>query len=285
MPNNNPSVKHSLITSTRIWLALFALAPTLLLITASFLSHDTQHLLKLPFSLTNYQTLWNPLYLKLLMRSLFIAAICTLFCLLIGYPFSFILSRIKSKYRFLLFILIIIPFWTSSLIRSYAIMTLLKAKGLINSTLLWLGIIHQPLQLLYTNTALIIGLVYNLLPFMILPLYVNMNKLDEQLIEAARDLGANTLTLFYRIILPLTLPGIVVGIIMVFLPATTLFYIPTLLGGAKSMLLGNLIENEFLAFNNWPLGSAMSVILLVMMLAMLAFYWRSNKKITYKSMS
>lgn len=170
-----------------------------------------------------------------------------------------------------------IPFWTSSLIRTYAIMILIKAKGLLNSFLLWLGIIHHPLQLLYSTPAVIIGLIYSLLPFMILPLYSSIEKLDHSLIEAARDLGASKFRVFYKIIIPLTKPGIIGGILLVFLPAMTLFYIPDILGGAKSMLLGNLIENQFLQITNWPLGAATSTLLLVFMTLLILAFWKTIK--------
>ena len=171
----------------------------------------------------------------------------------------------------------IIPFWTSSLIRSYAIVTILKAKGILNSLFIWFGFIHQPLQLLYSGSAVIVGLVYSLLPFMILPLYANIEKLDMRLIDAARDLGATKLTVFRKVVLPLTMPGIIAGIMLVFLPAMSMFYIPDLLGGAKTLLVGNLIENQFLAARNWPMGSTVSIMLTILMGLMLLAYWRSTK--------
>lgn len=172
--------------------------------------------------------------------------------------------------------MVIIPFWTSSMIRTYAMMAILKAKGFLNALLLSLHIIHLPLLLLYTNFAVIVGLVYNLLPFMILPLYANIEKLDYRLVDAARDLGANWPTIFRRVIIPLTTPGIMAGIILVFLPAMTLFYIPDIMGGSKSMLLGNLIEDQFQFSNNWPAGSATSIILTVIMALMLMIYRRKQ---------
>ena len=174
-------------------------------------------------------------------------------------------------------VLIIIPFWTSALTRTYALMAIFKLKGLLNTSLLYLGIIHDPLQILFTNTAVLIGNVYNLLPFMILPLYANIEKLDPLLIDAARDLGANRFQLFTKIILPLTMPGIIAGILLVFLPAMTLFYVSTLLGDSKQLLLGNLIQNQFLSMHDWPGGSATSIVLTVLMLLLLLFYRRRFK--------
>jgi spermidine/putrescine transport system permease protein len=156
-------------------------------------------------------------------------------------------------------------------------MALLKAKGILNQFLMLIGIIHTPLQLLYSDAAVFIGLVYDLLPFMILPLYANIEKLDHTLVDAARDLGASKTIIFFRVILPLTMPGIIAGIILVFLPAMTLFFVPVMLGGAKSLLLGNLIQNQFLTLNDWPMGAATSVCLLLIMGILLAIYWRYSK--------
>jgi spermidine/putrescine transport system permease protein len=275
--NNQRHFKRFSITLIWIWLILFALLPILLIIIASLLHRDSQTLVSLPFTFANYRRLFNTAYLHIFWQSIEIAGLSTMLCLLIAYPFTYIIAQIKSRYKSILLLLVIIPFWTSSLIRTYAIMAILKSKGLLNSTLLALGIIHQPLQILYSNTAVFIGLVYDLLPFMILPLYANIEKLDHTLIDAARDLGANKITIFFRIILPLTLPGILAGVILVFLPAMTLFFVPVMLGGAKSLLLGNLIQNQFLTLNDWPMGAATSVVLIVIMAILLNIYWRNSK--------
>ena len=155
--------------------------------------------------------------------------------------------------------------------------TMLKPKGIINSILMNVGLIDKPLPLLFSDTAVVIGLIYNLLPFMILPLLTNIERLDHRLIDAARDLGANRFTTFRKITLPLTMPGIMAGSILVFLPAMTIFYIPDLLGGSKSILLGNLIQNQFLVTQNWPLGSAISIIFTLMLALLLFIYWRSMR--------
>ena len=269
---NSAWFKYFSLTTIWIWLGVFAIIPTLMIVAASFLSHSSQDLLKLPFTFSNYEQLFNIVFLKVFWRSLTIAFFCTLICLLIGYPFAYGVARTKKPYNTLLLLLIMIPFWTSSLIRTYAIMTLLKSKGLINSLLLSLGLIHQPLELLYSKLAVFIGLSYDLLPFMILPLYASIEKLDNTLIEAAHDLGAKKLRVFFKIIVPLTMPGIISGSLLVFLPAMTLFYIPVLLGGAKSMLLGNLIENQFLQLTNWPVGSASSTLLIVLIGLLIFLY-------------
>lgn len=275
MKNNH--FKRGSLSLVWIWLGLFSLIPTLLVLVVSFLSHDGDHLFKLPFTLSNYSQLLNLAYPKTFLRSVYIAGTATLLCLLIGYPFAYIIARTKNRYKGFLLLLVIIPFWTSSLIRTYAIMVLLKAQGLVNHILLALGIIHQPLAILYSDLAVFIGLTYDFLPFMILPLYANIEKLDETLLDAARDLGAKNMRIFLKIVLPLTMPGIMAGIMLVFLPAMTMFYIPDLLGSAKSMLLGNLIENHFLLFNNWPVGAAISIVLILLLCLMLLAYRRFAK--------
>lgn len=269
--------KWTNIATIWLWLSLFALLPILLVLITSCLENDPVHLVRWQFTLENYRALINPIYFKVFWHSFCIAGLCTLICLCLGYPFAYLLARMQSKYKSLLLFLVIIPFWTSSLIRTYAIISILKAKGLLNTVLLSLGIIHKPLSILYTPSAVIIGLVYSLLPFMILPLYANIEKLDIRFIDAARDLGANTITIFTRVILPLTLSGIVGGIVLVFLPAMSMFYIPDILGGAKSLLVGNLIQNEFLSAHNWPLGSAVSIVLTLSMGLLLLIYRRADK--------
>lgn len=273
----NRLFKWATLSMVWLWLCLFALLPSLLVLITSFLANDSINLLHWQLTLKNYFALFNPLYFKVFWHSLIVAGICSVICLLLAYPFAYLLARLNSKYKSLLLFLVIIPFWTSSLIRTYAIISILKTKGLLNNLLLSLGIIHQPLTLLYTSTAVMIGLVYSLLPFMILPLYVNIEKLDRRFIDAARDLGASSLTIFNRVILPLTLPGIMGGILLVFLPAMSMFYIPDILGGAKSLLVGNLIQNEFLAAHHWPLGSAVSMLLTLAMGLLLLMYRRAHK--------
>jgi len=259
------------------WLIIFALLPFCMIGIASFLTPNDKHLFAWPMTLFNYFELNNAIYLKIFRDSFNLASICTFICLIIGYPFAFIIARLEGKLKAALILLIIMPFWTSSLIRTYSMITLLKPKGILNAVLLWLGVIDQPLQILFSDVAVIIGCVYNLLPFMVLPLLTNIERLDNQLIDAARDLGANRFTTFRKIILPLTMPGIVSGCILVFLPAMSIFYIPDLLGGAKTVLLGNLIQNQFLIVQNWPLGSAISVVFTVLLVALLWIYWLSTR--------
>jgi len=268
MTNTQITKKLSIFLPT-LWLSAFVLAPISIIFIISFLTANLEHLVSLPFTLTNYRHLIDENYLSIIIRSILLAGSCTLCCLVIAYPFAFIIAQSNSRYKNLYLLFVIIPCWTSSLIRTYAIMALLKSKGIVNCFLIWLHVIEKPLPLIYNNYAVLFGLVYNLLPFMILPLYVNIEKLDHTLIDAARDLGAKWLTIFLRVILPLTMPGITSGILLVFLPAMTLFYIPNILGGAKSMLLGNLIESQFLFANNWPQGAAISMVLVLITLIFL----------------
>ena len=275
------SFKYFSLSLIWIWFFLFALLPFGLIVVTSFMSHSESQLITQPTNLLNYQQLFNSTYIRIFEKSFLIAGLTTIFCLLMGYPFAYIIARMQSHWKNLLILLVIIPFWTSSLIRSYALIALIKAKGILNSLLIAAGIIDQPLSILFTNYAVIIGLVYNLLPFMILPIMTNIERLDNRLVDAAYDLGANKLTTFRKIIIPLTLPGIIAGSIMVFLPAMTLFYISDILGGAKSMLLGNLIQNQFLVAQNWPLGSAISTVLTVILATLILVYvWvtRGNKR-------
>ena len=275
------SFKRFSLTIVWCWIILFALTPFCLVISASFLHHNNEHLLMMPATLQNYAQINNNIYVCIFEKSFLVAGITTIFCLLIGYPFAFVLGRTQSRFKNLLIMLVIIPFWTSSLIRSYALIAIIKAKGIINTALIGLGLIDQPIPILFTNIAVIIGLVYNLLPFMILPIMTNVERLDTRLIDAARDLGASKFKTFSKIIIPLTMPGIISGSILVFLPAMTMFYIPDILGGAKSILLGNLIQNQFMIAENWPMGSTFSTVLTLLLASLILLnVWvsRGNKK-------
>ncbi|MDS4030069.1 MAG: spermidine/putrescine ABC transporter permease PotB [Candidatus Contendobacter sp.] len=260
------------------WLTAFALLPNLLLVVASLLERGGDEFVALILTLDNYRRLFDPLYLGVLLDSLWLAAATTLLCLLLGYPFAYLLTRMPARWRPLLLLLVIVPFWTSSLVRTYAMVILLQTNGWLNQLLLDLGWIAEPLELLYTESAVIAGMLYALLPFMILPLYAVLEKLDRRLIEAARDLGAGWITIFRRIILPLTLPGIVAGCLLTFLPGLGMFYVADLLGGARAMLVGNLIRDQFLSARDWPFGAAASVLLTVLMGFLLWAYYLSARR-------
>ena len=266
------------------WLLLFVLVPNVLVFVISFLTENrqSQYFVDFAFSLSAYQALFNDTYATVLWNSLYMAGIATFFCLIIGYPFAFIIAKLPAKVRPILLFLVVLPFWTNSLIRIYGIKIFLGVQGLLNEALLWLGIINEPLRLLNSELAIIIGLVYILLPFMILPLYSSIEKIDNRLLEAAKDLGANAFQRFIRVTIPLTMPGIVSGCLLVLLPAMGMFYVADLLGGGKTPLVGNIIKSLFLNTNQFALGSAVSIALTILMALMLYVYYRANKLLNKK---
>lgn len=263
------------ISLTWAWLGAFALLPALALLLVSVLDKSDVEFFIPVLTLHNYEELLGPVFLKVLWDSLRLALLATLVCLLVGYPFAYNVARARPKWRPWLLLLIIIPFWTNSLIRTYALILIIGAQGMVNKALLALGIIHEPFAMLYTDFAVFVGLTYTLLPFMVLPLYASIEKLDPNLGDAAKDLGAGSLRAFWYITLPLTLPGVVAGCMLVFLPSLGMFYVPEILGGAKNMLLGTFIKNQFLVANNWPLGAAASTVL-TLLLIVLAVVYRST---------
>ncbi|MFT4273563.1 MAG: spermidine/putrescine ABC transporter permease PotB [Pantoea sp.] len=264
------------------WLALFVLLPNLMIFVTSFLTRDDAHFVSMVFTLSNYSRLVDPLYAEVLLHSLNMAVIATLCCLLLGYPFAWCLTRLSPRLRPLMLFLLIVPFWTNSLIRIYGLKIFLSTRGWLNDFLLWLWVIDEPFRIMYTPQAVILGLIYILLPFMVLPLYSSLEKLDRSCLEAARDLGANTLQRFIRIILPLTMPGIVAGCLLVLIPAMGLFYVSDLMGGARNLLIGNVIKSQFLNIRDWPFGAATSIVMTLLMGLMLLFYWRAARLLNNK---
>lgn len=223
----------------------------------------------------NYAYLWeDSLYVRTYINSIRIASISTLICLLIGYPMAYAIARTQGTARYILLLLVILPFWTSFLLRVYAWMGLLADQGTLNNFLIWLGVIEKPIRLLYTQFAVYVGIVYSYLPFMILPLYANMEKLDTSLQEAASDLGAKPLTGFFTITLPLTAPGILAGSLLVFIPATGEFVIPDLLGGGNVLMIGRVLFSEFNANHDWPVASAVAIALLIVLVLPMMLYHR-----------
>ena len=261
------------------WMLVFVLLPNLLVFASSFLQRDELAFVRFDFTLANYARLLDPLYGGVLLHSLWMAAVTTAVCLLLGYPFAYALSRFPPRVKPLLVFLVIVPFWTNSLVRTYAIKLLLSTNGLINDGLLALGLIDAPLRMLYTEGAVITGLAYILLPFMILPLYAVFEHLRRDLLEASADLGAGRWHTFRRVVLPLTLPGIIAGCLLVLLPAMGMFYTADVLGGAKNLLVGNIIKNQFLDARDWPFGAATSLMLTVVMALLLLAYYRSVRLI------
>ncbi|MDN3679168.1 spermidine/putrescine ABC transporter permease PotB [Vibrio tapetis subsp. quintayensis] len=264
------------------WLVVFVLLPNLMIIGTSFLTRDEANLIEMTFTLDNYIRLADPLYFKVLWHSFYMAIVATLLCLAIGYPFAYIVAKMPQKWRPFMLFLVIVPFWTNSLIRTYGLKIVLGTQGILNKSLIALEIIDKPMRIMYTETAVMIGLVYILLPFMILPLYSAIEKLDGTYIEAARDLGANKFQTFMKVVLPLTMPGIIGGCLLVLLPALGMFYISDLLGGAKNLLIGNVIKSQVLNARDWPFGAATSIALTFAMAVMLYAYYRAGKLLNKK---
>lgn len=280
----NKKSKHELRANTIP--ALFTVGPvTLLMILLvavplvyvgimSFCSLDEFYNVTYNFTFDNYLRLINADYIKIYVQSIVIALVTTLICIVIAYPFSYIIARTKSKKKQLLYMLVIIPFWTNSLIRVYGWRTFLGTSGWINGILTALNIVEEPLDFLFKRGTTILGMVYCLIPFMVLPLYTAIEKLDASLLEASSDLGAKPYKTFIEVILPLTSSGIFSGSIMIFIPCLGYFFISDILGGGNSDVIGNLIERQFQSGNNWPLGAALSIILIVVTLILVKIYQR-----------
>ena len=252
---------------------LFFLAPLAIILAYSFESRGTYGGISLPWTAESYQRLADPIYLVILWRSVWIAGVSTLVCLLLGFPLALFISRSGNR-KNLYLSLVILPFWTSFLIRTYAWMFLLRDTGLLNTALQKLGLIHDPLPLLYNDGAVILGLVYSYLPFMVLPLYATLERLDRSLLEASADLGANPWATLTHITVPLCAPGIRAGAILVFIPCLGAYLTPDLLGGGKSVMIGNLIQNQFTTARDWPFGAAISLALMAMVMALLWLFAR-----------
>ncbi len=236
-----------------------------------------QNLRELSFE--NY--LWlldDALYFNAYLSSVWIAGVSTFLALLIGYPMAYAMARAPSSMRMALLMLVILPFWTSFLIRVYAWIGILKPEGLLNQFLLWTGVIDTPLQIMNTNTAIFIGIVYSYLPFMVLPLYASLEKMDFSLIEAAQDLGCPPITAFWKITFPLSLPGVLAGCLLVFIPAVGEFVIPDLLGGSQTLMIGKTLWNEFFGNRDWPVASAVAIILLLILVVPMMFFQRAQAR-------
>lgn len=285
--------KRLVIGVPSVWLLLFFVVPFLIVFKISFSwmqpiqpgyaplfawVEETQRFVA-TLNLSNYQVLWqDSLYLSTFLYSVKVAAISTVFCLLVGYPMAYAIARCGPSTRNLFLMLIILPFWTSFLLRVYAWVGLLKTNGVINNTLLALGVIDQPLTLLYTDFAVYIGIVYSYLPFMILPLFSNLEKHDLTLLEAAADLGASPMKAFFKVTLPLSLPGIVAGCLLVFIPAVGEFVIPSLLGRTDQLMIGTVLSAQFFSARNWPVASAVAIVLLLMLLLPILLFQRYQRR-------
>ncbi|MBR2586801.1 ABC transporter permease [Candidatus Saccharibacteria bacterium] len=251
--------------------ALIAL-PLLYIFFLSFLKSDNYGGYIFEFNLENYGAFFDSTYLGIFGKSVLIALIATAICLLISYPFAIFLRDLPERRRNFIMKLVMVPFLTNSLIRTYGLITLLRKHGLVNSALLALGVISDPLNLMYNNLGVLIGMVYTLLPFMLLPVCTAVGKVDQNLLDAASDLGANKFQRFLKIYLPLTRQGAFNGALMVFTPAIGYFFIADILGGGKAMIIGNLIKNQFLTARNWPLGAALSIIIIIFTFLLVRLY-------------
>jgi spermidine/putrescine transport system permease protein len=260
-----------LLAPLLVWLALFVVAPAAILVVYSFGTRGGLGAVELGFSLENYSRVFDPIYLRILGRSVGYAALTTLLCVVVGYPVGWYIARRPRAWRERLLLLVMIPFWTSFLIRTYAWIAILKNEGLLNATLKASGLVPhvfaEPLSLLYTPTAVVIGLVYAYLPFLILPVYASAEKVDGALLEAAEDLGAGPLRVFREVIVPLTWPGLAAGMLLVFVPSIGMFAITDLMGGARVSMIGNVIQNQFTKALNFPFGAALGVVFTLVFLA------------------
>lgn len=269
---NNKLFKYLSTTPVIIYSISLILIPLLYILFLSFLTNDAYGGVEYKFTLSNYLTVFDYTYLGILLKSSVIALITTFICVIISYPFSIFLMDKSEKTRNFLIKMVMIPFLTNSLIRTYGWIVILRKNGVINTFLTGANIIKNPLSLMYNSYGIIIGMVYTLLPFMILPIYASVSKIDRTLIEAAKDLGASKWQVFKRIYLPLTISGLFNGSLMVFIPAIGYFFISDILGGGKIMIIGNLIKNQFLTARNWPLGSALSIFLILITFLLIRIY-------------
>lgn len=244
---------------------LFVLGPMVYMVAVSFATNNPSgYGFQWKFTLDNFQKILDPVYLQCFIQSFKLAFATTCICILIGYPFGYFMGRLSVTGKKIMMFLIMVPFWTSSLIRIYGWLIILQAKGIFNSILQAIGLIDEPLKILYTYPAVLVGMVYALLPFMILAVYSSVEKMDWSLVEAARDLGASPAKAFLTVTLKLTLPGLMSGIILTFVPSMGLFFIADLLGGNKIVLVGSLIQDQLTRGSNWPFAAALAMVLTVM---------------------
>lgn len=262
-----------------IYALLLILIPLVYIAILSFCKNDSYGGIIYDFTLSNYLSIFHLTYIGIMLKSALIALIATFLCMCISYPFALILRERSANVQNLMTKLIMIPFLTNSLIRTYGWIVLLRKNGIINSGLMGIGITDHPLSLMYNNLGIIIGMTYTLLPFMMLPVCSAVFKIDKNLIEAAKDLGAKPLSIFRRVIIPETISGVFNGSLMVFIPAIGYFFIADILGGGKAMIIGNLIKNQFLTARNWPFGAAISIFLIVVTFLLVVIYRKLGGKL------
>lgn len=268
--------KYTMIWPIAAWMYLLVAIPFIYIIIVSFLTAGTYGGVVWKLNLSNYLEILNPLYLKTFVKSIIMSVAVTVICLLIAYPFTYYIAKKGEVAKTVLMALVMVPFCVSMIIRLFIWINLLRSEGIVNRIIMWLGLSDSPLKLVYSLTGAMIGLVYMLLPFMILPLYSSIEKLDKSLLEAANDLGARPAKSFLKITLPLTKPGIFAGCVMVFIPSMGLYFVTDLMGGSKTLVIGNLIRNQFITARNWPLGAAMSVVLMLITVLLLKLYTKAG---------
>ena len=304
----NRSVLGVLLSPSVFWLLVFFVLPLFIVLVVSFSKRSLLGVVEYDFNLDNYARIFSPLtelwtavsnwlfvhndwskfveevgginaiYIKIFWKSLWLAIVNTGICLIIAYPFAFFIARQTPRNQTILIFLVMVPFWTNFLIRTYALIFILRDSGLINNILIGLGVINEPLEIMFTQTAVMIGLVYGYLPFAILPLYASIEQLDYNYVQAAQDLGANSVKVFLRIILPLTMPGVVAASIITFIPTLGAYVTPDLMGGGNTFLIGNLLQQQFMTVRDWPFGSALGFILMAFVLAATLLYFRSGSR-------
>lgn len=257
-----------------VWSIIFIVIPLILVLYYSFTQVDDSG--RIFITLENYRQVVSPVFFKVFVRSFLLAGGSTLACILLGYPVAYIIAKKSSSKSANLILLFILPMWMNFLLRTYAWIAILGKNGLLNSIFSLFGL--SPGSILYTNSAVMLGMVYNFLPFMVLPIFTSLQKMDGDLINAAKDLGANSITVFRKVILPLSLPGVISGITMVFMPCVTTFAISRLLGGGKTMLVGDLIEQQFTTVGDWNFGSSLSIVMMLIILISMAFMNKLDKE-------
>jgi len=258
-----------------IWLVLLVAAPLFYVFFLSFMSTDGYKVVY-HFSFDNYKNILNPTYMEIYANSFIVAFFTTVICVVLGYPFAYIMAKSEKRKKTIMMIMLMVPFWTNSLIRLNGWKTILGKTGFLNTILVHSGLIDQPLEILYTRGAVLLGMVYTLIPYMILPLFASIDKLDDSLLEASNDLGANRVKTFLHVTLPLTFAGVFSGTIMIFIPSLGYFFVSDIMGGGKSQLIGNLIENQFKAANNWPFGASLSMLLIFLIVIIVTVYKKSG---------
>ena len=264
-----------------LWTLLFVGATLLYIVALSFLKRNPDgYGVVMEFTLENYAKLLNGRYLEVMRRTLALGFETTVICILLGYPFGYCMARAPRRWRTVLMLLVIVPFWTNALIRIYGWRILLMGNGPINSLLMTLGLIEKPLKLMNTHGAVVLGMVYGLIPFMILPVYTSVEKMDWSMVEAGRDLGAHPARVFLTVTLPMTASGLLTGCVLVFIPSLALFFMSDLLGGPNDILIGNVIQDQLMKSRDWPFAAALSVTLLLITWLIMSIYRRLGGKST-----